>query len=108
MALPPVVATILRSAAPTLLSALAVPPPFNLIASAVVSGVLSRFLPPDVTPNQTQPDGTPALSPAQGTRVVEANANDPSFLEQLRQAEQRLQEYEVANNLKFAELAVQD
>ena len=108
MAIPQVVASILRSGAPTLLSAIALPPPFNLIASAVVSGVLAKYLPPDVTPTQSQPDGTPVLSPTQVQRVVEANANDPNFLQQLREAERRLQEYEANNNIKFAELEVQD
>ena len=48
------------------------------------------------------------MSPDQVTKVIEANAGDPTFPAQLREAEQKLKEYEAANDLKFAELAVQD
>ena len=53
MPVPPIVSAVLRSGAPTLLTAIALPPPFNLIASAVVSGVLAQFLPPGEVPAQT-------------------------------------------------------
>ena len=55
MRIPDVVSSILRSSAPTLLTAIALPPPFNLIASAVVSGVLGKFLPQNEA--QAQPGG---------------------------------------------------
>jgi hypothetical protein len=108
MPVPPIVSAVLRSGAPTLLTAIALPPPFNLIASAVVSGVLAQFLPPGEVPAQTQTGGGPVLSPAQVTQVIEANAKDPAFLQKLREAEARLKEYEAANDLKFAQLEVED
>ncbi|HEX3574137.1 MAG TPA: transglycosylase SLT domain-containing protein [Rhodopila sp.] len=108
MSVSDVVSSILRSSAPTLLTAIALPPPFNLIASGVVSTVLSKFLPPNEAPAQTQPGGATAMSPDQVTSVIEANAGNPAFLAQLREAEQKLREYEAANDLKFAELAVKD
>ena len=108
MSLPPIVASILQSGAPTLLAAIALPPPFNLIASAVVSGVLAQFLPEGDAPAQSKPGGGAALSPAQVTQVVEAHAKDPDFLPKLREAEAKLKEYEAANDLKFAELQVED
>jgi hypothetical protein len=108
MNIPDVVSSILRSSAPTLLTAIALPPPFNLIASAVVSGVLSKFLPQHEAPAQVQTGGAPAMSPDQVTKVIEANAANPALLAELRQAEQKLKEYESANDLKFAELAVKD
>jgi len=48
------------------------------------------------------------MSPDQVTKVIEANAGNPAFLADLRDAEQKLKDYEAANNLKFAELAIQD
>jgi hypothetical protein len=42
MDIPEIVKTILRSTAPTLLTGLALPPPFNVIASSVVSDVLQK------------------------------------------------------------------
>lgn len=103
-----VVSSVLRSSAPTLLTAIALPPPFNLIASAVVSGVLTKYLAPDEAPAQGQPDGAAAMSPDQVAKVVETNAGNPAFLAELRNAEQKLQQYEEANNLEFAKLANQD
>ena len=103
-----VVSSALRTAAPTLLTAIALPPPFNLIASAVVSGVFTKYLPSNEAPAQSQPGGATAMSPDQVTKVIEANAGNPTFLAELRNAEQKLQQYETANNLEFAKLAVQD
>jgi hypothetical protein len=110
MNIPPVVGTILRSAAPTLLTAIAIPPPFGLIASAVVSGLLARYLPPDVKPAQPppQPGAPPTLTPAQVVQVVQANASDPQFMATLRQAELELQKYEMEQQFRFAELEVKD
>lgn len=108
MAISDVVSSILRSGAPTLLTAIALPPPFNLIASAVVSGLLSKFLPAGEAPAQAQPGGSPVMSPDQVTSVIEANAGNPAMLAELRAAEQKLKEFEAANDLKFAELAIKD
>ena len=108
MSISDVVSSILRTGAPTLLAAIALPPPFNLIASAVVSGVLSQFLPDDEPPAQAQPGSPPVMSPEQVTSVIEANAGNPALMAELRAAEQKLKEFEAANDLKFAELAIKD
>ena len=108
MGISDVVSSILRTGAPTLLAAIALPPPFNLIASAVVSGVLSQFLPDDEPPAQAQPGSPPVMSPEQVTSVIEANAGNPALMAELRAAEQKLKEFEAANDLKFAELAIKD
>ncbi|WP_159351498.1 transglycosylase SLT domain-containing protein [Roseomonas harenae] len=100
--------TVLRSAAPTLLAALALPPPFNLIASAVVSGAMAKYLPPGQQPAQTGTDGSPALSPEQVGQVVERSAKDPQFLLDLRRAEDDLKKFEVNAQIRFAELELQD
>ena len=73
MPLPAIVSTVLRSSAPTLLAALALPPPFNVIASAVVSGAIAKYLLPEEAPAQSASAGGtgPVLAPEQVTRVVE-------------------------------------
>ena len=42
MAVPPVVSQLLRATSPTLLAALALPPPLNALASAVASAALGE------------------------------------------------------------------
>src|SRR5690242_18732568 len=105
MALPAVVESILKSSAPTLLAGLLVPPPFNLLASAVVSSAIRAFLPPDQA--AAIPPDAP-LPPAAVVSTVQANAGNPDFLTNLRAAEIKLQQFELANDLKFAELANKD
>jgi hypothetical protein len=108
MRLPSIVSTVLRSAAPTLLTALALPPPFNVIASAVVSGVMAKYLPPDQVPAQPSPAGGSILAPEQVAQVVERNAGDPQFILELRRAEADLKKYEMEAGIRFAELEVKD
>ena len=67
MALPPIVESILKSSAPTLLAGLLVPPPFNLLASAVVSSTIRAFLPADQAAN-IAPDA-PLPPPAGATKA---------------------------------------
>jgi len=105
MALPPIVESILKSSAPTLLAGLLVPPPFNLLASAVVSSAIRAFLPADQT--AAIPPDAP-LPPPAVIATVQANAGNPDFLTNLRAAEIKLQQFEMANDVKFAELANKD
>ena len=105
MALPPIVESILKSSAPTLLAGLLVPPPFNLLASAVVSSAIRAFLPSDQA--AAIPPDAP-LPPPAVIATVQANAGNPDFLTNLRAAEIKLQQFEMANDVKFAELANKD
>ena len=105
MALPPIVESILKSSAPTLLAGLLVPPPFNLLASAVVSSAIRAFLPADQA--AAIPPDAP-LPPPAVIATVQANAGNPDFLTNLRAAEIKLQQFELANDVKFAELANKD
>jgi len=105
MALTAIVESILRSSAPTLLAGLLLPPPFDLLASAVVSSTIRAFLPPEQA--AAVPPDAP-LPPAAVVSTVQANAGNPDFLTNLRAAEIKLQQFEMANDLKFAELANKD
>jgi len=105
LALPPIVESILKSSAPTLLAGLLVPPPFNLLASAVVSSAIRAFLPPDQA--AAIPPDAP-LPPPAVVAAIQANAGNPAFLTNLRAAEIKLKQFELANDLKFAELANKD
>ena len=103
------VKTILRTSAPTLLTALALPPPFNVIASAVESGVLAQYLPADEKPaGEAAAAGQPVLSPEQVKRVVESNAGKPEFILELKRAEAELAKYEKEAGLRFAEIEAKD
>lgn len=118
MALSRTVSDVLRSAAPTLLSALAIPPPFNIIAAAVASTALRQFAPDGqragaspATPSA--PSGSPApdakvLTPDDVVRIVEENAANPQLILSLTQAENDLKKYELDTGLKFTELATKD
>lgn len=122
MKIPAVVSDILRTTAPTLLSALSLPPPFNVIASAVVSRTIGRYASPNrpapAAPAAAVPvpggapteEDTPVakLTPDEVVATVEQNANDPGFLLALRQAEDDLKKYEIEAGLRFAELEFQD
>ena len=108
MELPDIVKTILRSAAPTLLTALALPPPFNLIASAVVSGVLAKYLPEEEKPAGAEEGKPPVLTPAQISAIVEKKAADPQLVLDLKQAEADLRKYELESGIRFAEVEVAD
>jgi len=105
MALPPIVESILKSSAPTLLAGLLVLSPFNLLASAVVSSAIRAFLPSDQA--AAIPPDAP-LPPPAVIATVQANAGNPDFLTNLRAAEIKLQQFEMANDVKFAELANKD
>ncbi|KPU61075.1 hypothetical protein AN403_5256 [Pseudomonas fluorescens] len=124
MVLTPVVQAILRSSAPTLLAALALPPPFNVIAAAVVSGALSVDLPapaapaappaaapappPPVAPAQPVSVAGRILTPEQIVNYLESNTEDPNLLLKLRSAEADLKKYEIDAGIRFAELEFDD
>jgi hypothetical protein len=104
MTIPPLVSTMLRSTAPTLLSALVLPPPFNVIASAVVSGVMAKYLSPQA--GSAQPDKP--LTPEELTQTIQRNAGDPELALDLRRAEAELQKYQLDSGIRFAEVAMKD
>ncbi len=109
MEVPDFVKTILRSAAPTLLTALGLPPPFSNIAAAVVSGILDKYIPQSqapVVPAAQEPK--PPLSPSQVTDIVQKNAQDPQLIVDLKKAEVELRQYELAAGIRFAEIEVED
>ncbi|MBP2461178.1 MULTISPECIES: peptidoglycan-binding protein [unclassified Rhizobium] len=120
MALSRIVSDLLRSAAPTLLSALAIPPPFNIIAAAVASTALGQFArngQPHHTPAAAPPGSastiatTPdvkVLTPEDIVRIVEQNSTNPQLMRSLTQAENDLKKYELDTGLKFTELATKD
>uniref|UniRef100_UPI0022EAF980 hypothetical protein n=1 Tax=Falsiroseomonas oryzae TaxID=2766473 RepID=UPI0022EAF980 len=113
MAVPPLVAGLLRSSAPTLLAALALPPPFNFIASAVASVAMRRYLPGgEAEPDPNAPPGTappaPRATPEALTEALTRNATNPEIIRDLQKAEADLKRYEMENNLKFAELEVRN
>lgn len=99
MKLPAVVAQLLRSASPTLLTALALPPPANVLAASVASAALAKLAPAD-HPGPLDPDQTRDL--------VAANAANPALLPALRQAEADLSRFEADNDFRFAELDARD
>ena len=99
MKLSPVATQLLRTASPTLLAALALPPPLNALAATVVSAALGRFAPAD---------GGAPLKPEEVTRTIEEHASDPTMVPALQQAEADLKRYEDENRFRFAELEAKD
>ena len=99
MKLSPVATQLLRTASPTLLAALALPPPLNALAATVVSSALGRFAPAD---------GGAPLKPEQVARTIEEHASDPTMVPALQQAEADLQRYEDENRFRFAQLEAKD
>ncbi|MBD8473406.1 transglycosylase SLT domain-containing protein [Pseudomonas sp. CFBP 8770] len=107
------VKAIIQSAAPTLLAALSLPPPFNLIAAAVASSALKEYL-PDNSDDREPRDARRAarsVSIATPENIVLAidkhNAN-PQILIDLKKAESDLKRYELESGLKFAEIELED
>jgi hypothetical protein len=110
---PKVVEQVLRTVAPTLLSALL--GPFAGIGSAIVTAALDAWLGPVQTsstvqqlPAPGQPGGTiptlGAATPAEIVQTVQKNLDDPDFILALRQAELDLARYERELGFRFAEL----
>lgn len=100
---------LLRDTAPTLLAALALPPPLNMIASGVVAPALDHYLRDDKT--EAEVGGVPvenAADPEAIIRIVETNAADPDFARALRSAESDLQKYELETGIRFRKLELQD
>ncbi len=99
MKVPETVRNLLRSAAPTLLSALALPPPLNGIAATVAARALGG----------TEADGAGRpVSAEEAIRLIRQRAGDPEILARLRAAETDLQRYEAEAGIRFEELAVED
>lgn len=118
MFIPKTVARILQTSAPTLLTALAVPPPFNLIASTIASAAIAALTrDADEEPEQAEdaaaaegaaPAAATKLTPMEIVETVEKNSDDPRLIPALKQAENDLKKYEMDNNLRFAELELAD
>lgn len=103
MQLPKVAADILRVAAPTLLTALG--GPLGGLAAVAATAALDAWLPPAPRgPDGRRPDATPE----EIARVVEANAADETFREDLRKAEAELRAIEQRMRFSFAELEQKD
>ncbi|MDU9007253.1 lytic transglycosylase domain-containing protein, partial [Sedimentitalea todarodis] len=97
---------LLSNSAPTLLAALALPPPFNVIASGVVSSALEKYAP---APKTVDDSGIkPELDPTTLEGIIEQNSEVPDFAVALRQAEIELQRYEIETGLRFQEIELED
>lgn len=108
MAIPDFAKKILKSAAPTLLTALGLPPPFSTIAASVVSGILDKYM-PDAAPATVDPaQPRPPLSPSQVTEIIQSNAGNPQLILDLKKAEVELRQYEINAGIRFAEIEVED
>lgn len=107
MEMPDFIKTLLRTAAPTLLAALGLPPPFNNIAASVVTGALEKYLPASDSTAGAE-SAKPPLTPAQVTDVVQRNASNPDFILALKQAEADLRKYELDAGIRFTEVEVRD
>lgn len=111
MNIPANVQLLIRSVAPTLLTALSLPAPLNLIAATVVSGILNRHLPDtgmqqsDNTGNQINPA---AMTPEQIVNVIKDNQTSPTIVTDLKSAEDTLKQYEISSGIRFAQLALQE
>jgi soluble lytic murein transglycosylase-like protein len=103
MAIPQIVANILKVTAPTLLAGLA--GPFAPIAAAAATAALEAWL-PSVRPSAS--GEPPKAKPAEIAAAIANNADDPRLLFDLRKAEVDLQKLEAENHFKFAELEVRD
>lgn len=117
--------TLIRTTAPTLLTALALPPPFNVIAAAVVSGVLAKYL-PDAAQSDKQtaapavvneagteihdipPVSSITMTPDEVVAAIEKNTENPQVLPALRQAEIDLKKYETDAGIRFAEINLEN
>jgi len=107
--IPKIVSRILQSSAPTLLTALAVPPPFNLIASTIASAAMAALNEKDEDGSEQPDSATPVkLTPMEIIETVEQKSDDPNLIPALRKAENDLKKYEMDNNLRFAELEIAD
>lgn len=110
--------SLIRNTAPTILTAFALPPPFNIIAAAVVSGVMEKYLPSDTSNTQPVTNQEAPLpqntaikyqyTPDQIIQAIEKNANNPQIILDLRRAEIELKKYETDAGIRFAELELEN
>lgn len=108
----------IRNTAPTLLTALTLPPPFNLIASTVVSTIFNKYFPSPSAGEKTEfkdsSDVLPSLppttiaTPEQIVAAIKNNISDPQLAVDLRKAEISLVEFEINAGIRFAEIQLDD
>ncbi|WP_189388923.1 lytic transglycosylase domain-containing protein [Buttiauxella sp. B2] len=111
MNIPDNIKLLIKSVAPTLLTALSLPPPLNLIAATVVSGILNKYLPENVmqhTDNAGNSINPAAMTPEQIVTVINDNQTSPAIVSDLKNAEESLRQYELTSGIRFAELALQE
>ncbi len=102
MQIPEIVRNVLRSGAPTLLSALSLPPPLNGIAVRVAASALGRL------DRDAGGAGGHPTTADEAIGIISRNAGDPEIFAKLREAERELKRYEGEAGVRFAELAVED
>jgi hypothetical protein len=115
MDIAPWVKNLIRDNAPTLLTALGLPPPFNIIAASIASASLRRYWgAATVGPGMADPvpvdipvksDTAPVKKPEEVVAAITHFADDDKMKQSLKDAEQALQKYQSDNDFKFAELA---
>lgn len=111
MDIPDNIKLLIKSVAPTLLTALSLPPPLNLIAATVVSAILNKYLPDNVTQRADNTGNTinpAAMTPEQIVTVINDNQTSPVIVSDLKNAEESLKQYEITSGIRFAELALQE
>jgi hypothetical protein len=107
MQMPDSVKSLIRSNAPTVLAALALPPPLGLIAAGVVSVALEKYLPTNDV-SDGAPNPASKISPVTIVEAIQTNQTDPQMLIDLKRAEADLQKYEAEAGIRFSELALED
>jgi len=113
MEIPSIVKSIIRNTAPTLLAALSLPPPFNLIAASVAASALNEYLPENAKITEPVPEAgvakiNPPVTPEKIVDVIERNSANPQIVFDLKQAESDLKKYELDTGIKFAEIELED
>ncbi|MRS13435.1 transglycosylase SLT domain-containing protein [Enterobacteriaceae bacterium RIT691] len=102
---------LIKKSAPTLLTAINLPPPFNIIAATVVSGLFNSLLPANTHPqnaNVVNAANPAPLTPQQIVSIIDNKQTSPDIISTLREAENCLKQYEITSGLQFADLALQD
>lgn len=113
MEIPSIVKSIIRNTAPTLLAALSLPPPFNLIAASIAASALNEYLPENAKVTEPVSEASVAkfnnpVTPEKIVDVIERNSANPQILFDLKQAESDLKKYELEAGIKFAEIELED
>lgn len=106
ISLPPLVADILKVAAPTLLAGLSLTGPVGVAVAGVASLALKAWLPPEKQAEIALNGGQ--ASQADVVRVIQENAGNAPFLRDLKRAELDAQQLEADLGFRFAELEQKD